>query len=508
MAMQGAAVLGVAMVLGVAAAPAAAGTYPMRQCASAPSKAVTGWSSYGRGGFYDECDSTGLFGFRADTMKYNSVAGISLLVGGGTSHITIASIDGSMSTAQEIDEYSFVRWYATTFGDQLLFEAELTPFSGNFSLIPPPGTRSMKIDVYCSYGKGAVDCNFDDPPHVINVSSLVYMLAEGVKPDGQVTGGGLLDNGPRSGTQTLGYSAGDDDSGVKTVVAKLGSTTVATDDLSVSCAYDNWNACPRAHSQTLTVDTSQLDDGRYPLTLEVADAAGNAKTEDTGRTITVKNGRGPGDANGTGACSQCVLSVGAGHSGTDPAVKVKHKDTVPVVGRLTGADGQPVGGATVDVLNDAGREGTVTTGSDGAFIFVAQPGASRHLTFAYRAHANDQGYAVTGMVFIRVKDAVRVRATPKHPRRGRKVMIEGRLTGVPGSASEGVLVTLQGKAAGGRRWRTFGTTRADANGYFVTYYRFERASPGQRFAMRARATPQAGFPFPTDYSRAVKVSVR
>jgi hypothetical protein len=462
--------------------------------------------------FYNECTSTGEFGFAVTTndMPYNTTAGIELKVPASAPNATIASINTTFGTAEELDEFAFVRWVATVNGaDTILLDQEMKPYhAAGLALTPPTGTRGLRLDVYCSYGNGAVNCRFSDPAHIINVSSLTLILTDNVKPGGGVFGGSLLDNGPRSGNQSLSYAVGDQDAGVRSMALKLASTTVARDDFTAKCTYDTWNACPVAQLGNASIDTSQLDDGRYPLTLEVTDAAGNTATIDTGKTITLKNGRGPGDPNGSNPCAPCALFVGAGGKRLGPAVRVRRKDTVPVSGRLLTPDGQPVSGATLDVLDDAGQEGSITTGADGSFIFVAQPGPSRHLTFAYRAHANDKAYAATGGVFIRVKDAVRVRARPRHPRRGSKVMIEGRLTGVPGSDTNGVLVTLQGKAVGDRRWRTFATTRADPTGYFVTYYRFERAGHGQRFEMRARATPQSGFPFPIDYSRAVRVRIR
>jgi hypothetical protein len=515
-----AAVGAVVLSLGILAAPAAAGTYRMKQCLSDPpsNNVVNDWTPYSSSGvalgpsFYNECASNGQFGFYVtnNDMPYNTDAGIQLKVPSSTPHVTIASIITAFRTAQEVNEFAFVRWVARVNGtDTIMLDQEMKPYSiAGLVLTPPTGTDSLLLDVYCSYGNGAVNCKFDDAGHVINVSSLVLTLVDNVKPGGGLFGGSLLDDGPRSGTQSVSYAVGDQDAGVKSFAIKLGSTTVAADNFSAKCTYDTWNACPPSQIGNATIDTTQLDDGRYPLTLEVTDAADNTATIDPGKTITLKNGRGPGDANGSNPCAPCALFVGVGPKGTDPAIKVRRKDAVPVLGRLLTPDGQPVAGARLDVLNDAGQEGSITTGADGSFIFVANPGPSRHLTFAYRAHANDHGYAATGMVFIRVKDAVRVRAKPRRPHRGSRVMIEGRLTGVPGNATDGVLVTLQGKAVGDRRWRTFATTRADTTGYFVTYYRFERASRGQRFEMRARATPQTGFPFPIDYSRPVNVRIR
>jgi hypothetical protein len=500
------------VVVGALFAPSAtAGIYSMWQCGAG--KHAPDWSVYGgqqAGYFNSECATHGRFGLESGPLTHGTSVGMTLDVPASRPNVSIVEFDGSMDTAQEINEVAVVRWWATAGGTEVnLLNQEMKPYNADIlKLIAPAGTRSTRIDVYCTTANSGADCDFSRYVPVVGITGLMTVLTEDAKPDGALIDGSLLDAGPRSATQSLIYSATDQDSGVKKVTVKLGSDTIASDDYSDTCTYMNWNACPLSQTRAFAVNTANYDDGRYPLTMEVTDAADNTATIDTGRTVAIKNGRGPGEPNGSKPCSPCALFVGVGTKRLGQAVKVGHKDMVPISGRLLTPEGQPVSGAKLDVLNEAGPEGTATTGADGSFVFVDQPGPSRHVTFAYRAHENDPGYAATGNVFIRVKDAVRIRATPRRVRRGSKVKLEGRLTGVPGAASQGVLVTLQGKAVRDRRWRTFASTRADSTGYFSTFYRFARASAGQRFVMRARATSQTGFPFPTDYSKSVSVRVR
>jgi hypothetical protein len=420
-------------------------------------------------------------------------------------NVTVKAINASWNTAAQVDQFSYVRWYSA---GQLLFQSEMTPFSdtsGSFTRNAPAGARDFQVDLYCSTTNGAVNCRFSDANHVVNFFGLVLILQESEPPDGGATGGTLLEPGVRGGTQSLNYLATDGDSGVRSVVARLGSTVIASDDFVGVCLYDDWNACPNSQARTLDVDTTRVSDGDYPLTLEITDAAGNPRTVDTGRTISIANG--PGAPNGSPACTPCALTAAAGRK-AQRHVRLRRKGGAAVYGRLVSATGAPVAGATLDVRNDAGIEGSVRTADDGGFIYAVPRGPTRHLVFAYRAHARDAEYTVeTDPVLVRVDDAIRLFVRPRHPKRGHSTRLSGRVSGAP-FASPGVLVVLQGRVGGKGHWRTFNTARAKPDGSFTSRYRFERAVRGQRFQLRVRASKQANFPYPTDYSRALSVRVR
>jgi hypothetical protein len=83
------------------------------------------------------------------------------------------------------------------------------------------------------------------------------------------------------------------------------------------------------------------------------------------------------------------------------------------------------------------------------------------------------------------------------------VRLSGRVAGstIPRG---GVLVTLQGYQAGWG-WRTFRTVRTTARGAWTTRYRF-RLSHG-RFGFRAVVPAQGGFPYLTNHSGGVFVTV-
>jgi hypothetical protein len=68
----------------------------------------------------------------------------------------------------------------------------------------------------------------------------------------------------------------------------------------------------------------------------------------------------------------------------------------------------------------------------------------------------------------------------------------------------GKLVVLQGRQAG-RGWRTIADGRSDRRGRFRLSYRFSGAAG--TFSVRARVPADAGYPYATGVSRAVRVRV-
>jgi hypothetical protein len=150
------------------------------------------------------------------------------------------------------------------------------------------GTKSRKLGVMCiNYGGGFQNCTLPSP--FLRIRGLKTMLTEWVQPSGAIAGGTLTGGGARSGTETLAYSAGDQESGVEKVEALLDDVVVATAsnarDLSQpayqqsgACKYVDLRACPAAVDSVLSVDTNKVADGAYELGLRVTDAAGNAKT--------------------------------------------------------------------------------------------------------------------------------------------------------------------------------------------------------------------------------------
>ena len=94
-----------------------------------------------------------------------------------------------------------------------------------------------------------------------------------------------------AGSQTLSFTAGDADSGVRSATLTLtpqdGETPyIHTFDFAAQCSYDSWNACPLTESVSeFALNTATLKDDSYTVNLTVTDAAGNTASDSLG-TIT------------------------------------------------------------------------------------------------------------------------------------------------------------------------------------------------------------------------------
>lgn len=178
-------------------------------------------------------------------------------------------------------------------------------------------------------------------------------------------------------------------------------------------------------------------------------------------------------------------------------------------GRLTHANGAPIGNATVTVAGQprAGGPfapvGTAKTDARGAFEFAVPAGPSR--TLRYRYAGNDTDLPATADVVTRVTAAARLAVDRRRVRNGQAVRFSGRLLGKP-IPKAGKLVTLQAKV--GRGWRTFATPRANAKGVFRHRYRFTATTGLRRYAFRAVVTREAAYSYERGSSKLVHVTVR
>ncbi len=125
-------------------------------------------------------------------------------------------------------------------------------------------------------------------------------LREVVQPAVGIDGGALLGAGPMRGTNSVAYTAGDDESGVERVEVLLDGAVVATDSFARDltqpvaaqtgyCTYVDFQACPSTHSGLVDVDTTKVPDGAYELGVRVTDAAGNKRTAVAGAPVVIDN---------------------------------------------------------------------------------------------------------------------------------------------------------------------------------------------------------------------------
>src|SRR3954467_11309245 len=216
--------------------PARAGTYPMAQCQSTPARALSdGWIVYGGASIYNTCGGDTGFGLWIAELGYDTSGGMSIVVPASRPHVTIQRIETDMNVAYELNQRSFVRWFA---GGQIIFDRELTGWAESLiTRTPRDASRDFTLDVYCSTANGPVNCRFSDLHRVVVLSWLTFTLAESADPSARAGGGSRLAPGGRHGTESLAFTAGDEDSGVKSVNVKLGGAVVGSYDFSASCDY-------------------------------------------------------------------------------------------------------------------------------------------------------------------------------------------------------------------------------------------------------------------------------
>jgi hypothetical protein len=474
---------------------ARAGTYTMRQCQDDPARAVNGgWAVFGdlhgSGGglsqLFNNCGADGgAFGLsNVADMTYNTVGGLDLHVPGTRPNVTIVHVHANVATAKEFFpdlcdtgfcQYSFF-WLVSS--GQRLFEREMTGWSSQSIDSDAPSTRDVQAAIYCSYGNGPNNCNWETDP-VISIDHLSLTLQEDAPPTAQATGGTLLSGGTLRGTQTLGYTATDGDSGIHDVAVQIGTVTVGTDDYGDRCANSDWNACPiREDRADMPIDTSRVPDGTYPLKFVVTDAAGNTATVDSGRALTINNAR----ANGPGAVRKTdnvQLVLGQGQS---RALRTTYGRKLVITGQAVGNDGTPVTNAPINVsaqIAQAGQDftdvGQTETDGSGTFAFTVPPGPNRTLRFSYTSPilAGQQARGETDVV-VQVRAAARLTASDRKVAGGRRVTFRGQLAGGPIPVS-GVPIGFRGQV--GKHTRKFGDTQTDARGRFRLTYKMPAAGP-------------------------------
>jgi hypothetical protein len=176
-------------------------------------------------------------------------------------------------------------------------------------------------------------------------------------------------------------------------------------------------------------------------------------------------------------------------------------------GRLLNAQGQPISGATLDIVQQiagSGKSRVVThakTQANGSFAVRVPAGPSRLIEVAYRAFADDANYAAQATVDESVAASVQLGITPRDTSANGTITLSGRVFGsVP---SQGVVVELLVHYHG--YWEPFRTPRTDSNGRFTVVYQFEGGVG--RFPFRAEVFGgQAAFPFIHGESGAIDVT--
>ena len=326
----------------------------------------------------------------------------------------------------------------------------------------------------------------------------------------------LATDAPLEGEQSLRFSTTDRGSGIEKVgVAVDGALRLARpaiDPAASRCRrpFVALVPCPLSVNTTIAFDTAALPNGPHAIQASVIDASGNETRSDP-VVVTTRNGSRP---NGRGASRFVKLAawLRSRRAKQRASAVVPYGSVRTAEGRLTDAEGKPIGGAVLDVVANVDRPGakdkragTVTTRDDGRYSYRIGRGPSRELRFEYKAYTLDPAPVSSAKVTLGVRAGFRLKLAPRKVRNGQRVTFQGRLKGGP--ARKGTRVTIDVLVPDARRRVPIGNVRADAKGRFRFSYRFRRTLVKARYRFQARLVAQPGYPYRGATSRRVSVVV-
>ena len=405
--------------------------------------------------------------------------------------------------------------------------------TGAFPITHLGGSSLYAVAVCVGPYEGATSCpSTGGIDAAINVSSAAIELANDATPTASGFGGTLL-NPNAHGTQELTFQASDPGGpGVRLVIVQLDGTTVYSGTPNTNegrCVplgssegaleFDHSQPCRTSESVDVPVNTATLANGAHTLKVTVEDAAQNASVVYDGQISTLQPSNGslgalPGAGAGTSAVVLATEPNGVAASEGAHLELGQHrrltrsfaKRGLRVSGRLLSIQGEPIGGAVLDVLQQISGArswaviGHARTSANGTFAASVPGGPSRTVQIAYRAFSTDAGYAAVARITESVAAGVELRVSPRSTGSQGTITLTGRVLGpVP---RQGVSVNLLVHYRG--QWEPFRTPRTDAAGRFTVVYQFEGAVG--RFPFRAEVPPsQADFAFGRGLSRVVDV---
>ena len=190
--------------------------------------------------------------------------------------------------------------------------------------------------------------------------------------------------------------------------------------------------CPSSIERTMTLDTTEVANGKHSFQMALTDAAGN-RTLSSPVEIEVRN---RGVPNGAGATQFAKLDAWLASRGTArrTAGVVSYGRTRSITGRLSTPDGAPIVGAALDVSATTGRPGSrakvigqVVTDGNGAFSSRPRAGSSRRISVSYRAYTLDAAASAVSDVVLQTRAGMRLTVSPKRVRSRGTIRFTGRL---------------------------------------------------------------------------------
>lgn len=386
-------------------------------------------------------------------------------------------------------------------------------FGNPYDLVTPKGgSEQLVIELTCLTAGG---CNVwngagGETAEVLASKSEV-VLRDDVAPSVQASGS-LLSGGTQGEILELDFTATDEGGGVASVALRIDGKTVETQVPGGSCEppYTDKQPCPASFDGEFFVDSSGIAVGPHTVEVVVTDAAGNAGSSGASAFAISSPPSPPAPpaatpGNGTPAVLDPVVSF------DKKLTKIKRGSTT-IRGRVLTRSGVPVVGARITLqtldVGDFGSEpvdaGTAVTGADGSFSVRVRAAGAKRVTAFFSPYA---GAPSTAMFSTLVRQELSLTAKPS--RRKVKpfgsVSISGRLSGA-GDAAKDAPVEIQTVIRG--KWRPIGVEEADARGNYKWTYEFINVRRNADFRFRAVVRRNASWPWPSEFTSPLTVSVR
>jgi hypothetical protein len=192
-------------------------------------------------------------------------------------------------------------------------------------------------------------------------------------------------------------------------------------------------------------------------------------------------------------------------------VDVAYGAKIVITGKLVDADSDPIANAQVDVFEQIAKTaaawnkiGTVTTDSQGGYVYRPKTTASRRLRFAYSDKRDAADYRATREVFVSVTAGMTVKARHRVIARRGLLRLSGQVS-LEGLPAKGTWIEVQVLDDG--VWRAVATRPVSAKGHWSYRHRMTLAARTS-FAFRSRLRPTGELPSAEAKSAPVKVRVR
>lgn len=449
--------------------------------------------------------------------------------------------NGFMGIIQQGGEYSVLYslprnccdqgdWYVGNVAARGTFGTPFAPENGVNLTISPDGGH-WDVNATCDpNGNNNSSCTLASGQWEYRIFGGEISLNAAHDPQASNISGLLVTESPLRSTESITFSATDEGPGLAYVKIIVDGTVVQSQIIDTNgghCipvrghdAYTWAYQVPCKTSvggRTYSLNTALLPNGLHHVQVIIEDAAGN-QSEVLNRMVATENAGveslgalpGPGSSaflagapNGSHASESAELRLGV----TQAISRSFARRALRLPGRLLDSHGQPISGATLEVLQQiagSSRSRVVAharTGADGSFIAIVPAGPSRLIDVAYRAFTRASGYAAQAKVQESVDAGVQLSVNPHRTAPEGAITLSGNVDGpIP---RQGVVVDLLVHYRG--RWEPFRTPRTNSHGRFRVVYQFEGGVG--RFPFRALAFGgQSGFPFSSGESGAVDVT--